>query len=92
MTRDEVIQEIHYVERDLLTFKAAMDTFARRKLELAGEPDRQKMFMEWPAVQATLNVLIMGITRCEGMLEDYRKILEGMDVPDNIVRLEKRDE
>jgi len=92
MTREEVIQEIHFTERDLLTFKSAMDTFARRKLELDSDPDRQRAFMEWPAVQATLNVLIMGITRCEGMLEDYRKILEGMDAPDNVVRLETNNE
>jgi len=92
MTREEIIEEIHNTERDLLTFKSAMDVFTRRKLELDSEPERQRMFMEWPAVQATLNVLIMGITRCEGLLEDYRKILEGMDAPDNVVRLEKKHE
>jgi hypothetical protein len=91
MTREEVLCELEHTEKDLQTFKKAMDAFSERKLELEGEPARRRMFMDWPAVQATLNVLIMGITRCEGMIEDYRRLLETMELPDNVVTLERKD-
>jgi hypothetical protein len=92
MTRDEILDEIEHTERDLRVFRTAMDAFGERKLELEDNPERLRLFMEWPAVQATLNVLIMGITRCEGLLEDYRCLLEQMEVPNNVRRLEKKDD
>lgn len=91
MTREEILIEVSHTERDLTAFRMAMDAFGTRKLELENDPYRLRMFMEWPAVQAALNVLIMGITRCEGMLEDYRKLLDQLELPDNVRILEKKD-
>ena len=92
MTHDEIIVEMRHTERDLAAFRTAMDSTADRKMELEGDPDRQRMFMEWPATQAALNVMIMAITRCEGIIEDYRTLLETADVPDNVVTLERNHE
>jgi len=89
MTRDEILDEISCVERDLAAFRKSMDAIAERKLELESDSHRLALFMEWPATQALLNVQIMAITRCEGLLEDYRKLLEQTELPDNIVKLEK---
>jgi hypothetical protein len=89
MIRDEILGEIELVEGDLAAFRAAMDAIAARKHELDDRPDRQAAFLEWPATQAILNVLIMAITRCEGLLEDYRKLLEQDELPDNVVKLER---
>jgi len=92
MNRDEIIGEMRHTERDLMAFKNAMDCLAERKQELDDDPARQRMFMEWPATQAALNVMIMAITRCEGIVEDYRVLLEKENLPDNVITLEKKDE
>jgi len=92
MTREEIIGEIGHTERDLATFKKAMDSFMERRLELESDPERRALFLQWPAVQAAMSVLIMGITRCEGLLEDYRRLLDQMELPDNVRRLEKKDD
>ena len=92
MTCDEIIREMRHTERDLLAFKKAMDCLAERKQELDDEPERQRMFMEWPATQAALNVMIMAITRCEGVIEDYRALLEREELPDNVITLERGHE
>ena len=91
LTREEVLDQIELVSGDLAAFRNAMNAISERKLELSDNPDRQKMFLEWPATQAILNVLIMAITRCEGLLEDHQQLLETMDVPDNVVSLEKKN-
>jgi len=90
MTRDEILEELEQAEGDLAAFRKAMDGITDRKAELEVRPDRQKMFLEWPATQAIINVLIMAITRCEGLLEDYHKLLDELDVPDNVVKLERK--
>ena len=89
MTHDELIAELRHTERDLAAFKTAMDAIANRKIELEDDPGRRRMFLEWPATQATINVLIMAITRCEGIIEDYRALLEKTELPDNVVTLER---
>jgi len=88
MSRDEVIAELREVELDLRTFLESKDAIQRRINTLEGT-SRQHDFVNWAATQAILNVLIMTITRCEGLMEDYRRILEGMDTPDNVIQLEK---
>jgi hypothetical protein len=90
MTRDEILEELEQVEEDLAAFRRSMDSIADRKMRLESNPDRQKMFLEWPATQALINVLIMAITRCEGLLEDYHRLLDDLDVPDNVVKLERK--
>jgi hypothetical protein len=87
MTRDEIIVEMRFIEGDLNSFRQAMNAMSDRKTELAPYPDRQRSFLEWPATQAILNVLIMAISRCEGLLEDYKKLLEETKVPNNVVPL-----
>jgi hypothetical protein len=89
VTRDEIITEVRFLEGDLAAFRSSMNALSDRKQALEEYPDRQAMFLEWPATQALLNVLIMAITRCEGLLEDYRKLLEQTELPNNVVKLEK---
>lgn len=89
MTRDDVLDEIAEVERDLLAFKRARDDLYARIRELDNNPERQALLVDWPAMKVIDNGLIMAIVRCEGLLEDYRSALEKMDLPDNVLRLEK---
>lgn len=88
-TREEILQEILEVEKDLHAFKLARSDLYARVHELEGNPSRQSMLMDWPVMKVVDNGLIMAIVRCEGLLEDYRNALEKMDVPDNVLRLEK---
>jgi len=91
MTRDEILYEMHLINGDLNAFRRSMDAISDRKAELEEHgADRVSAFMEWPATQALLNVLIMAISRCEGLMEDYRKLLDAQDVPDNVIKLETK--
>ena len=92
ITRDEVLAEVSNVEKDLMVFKRARDEIHRRIRELGNEPERQAMFTDWPVVKVIDNGLIMAVVRCEGLLQDYREVLEKMDVPDNVLKLEKNDD
>lgn len=87
--RNELIDEVREVERDLAVFKAAKDLIEKRAREMVDNPERQKMFWAWPATQAALNVHIMAIVRCEGLLEDYRKLLEA-ERPASVVDIKGR--
>lgn len=87
MTREEIIDEMVEVRRDLTAFLESRDALQRRISELDNKPKRRELFTEWAATQALMNVLIMAITRCEGLLEDYRSALDRMGPPDNLVRL-----
>lgn len=78
------------MEKDLLTFKQARDCLYRRLRELEDDPHRKKLIEDWPAFKVIDNGLIMAIVRCEGLIEDYRQALEKMDLPNNVVILEKR--
>lgn len=89
ITRDEIITELREVELDLAAFRSSKDAIQRRVNSLEGSP-RQDDFVHWAATQAALNVLIMAITRCEGLIEDYRRVLEGIDAPDNVLKLERK--
>jgi len=88
MTRDEVLTEIDHLEKDLLAFKMARDDIHVRVRELGSSPERQEMFTDWPVFRVIDNGLIMGIVRCEGLIEDYRELLDTMDIP-NVVKLER---
>jgi hypothetical protein len=90
MTRDEIVAEMRFIEGDLNAFRKSMDALSDRKSELEDTSERLRSFMEWPATQALLNVLIMAISRCEGLLEDYRKLLDQQDVPNNVIKLETK--
>jgi hypothetical protein len=89
VTREELIEEIRETHKDLSAFVEARDAIQRRILELDVNPQRQRFFSEWAAVQAVMNVLIMATTRCEGLLGDYQKNLDQMETP-NVVRLVRK--
>lgn len=91
VSREDILEEIQQVQKDLLAFQRARDEIYRRMRELEGSTHLEK-FSAWAATQAIMNVLIMATTRCEGLLEDYRKALEEMDAPDNVVRLMRGDQ
>jgi hypothetical protein len=92
MTREEILTEMRFIEGDLTTFRKAMSAMSGRKLELEQDPPRLQSFMEWPGTQALLNVLIMVISRCEGLLEDYRKLLDEAEMPNNVILLKPKGE
>ena len=90
MTTDGYAYELREVRKDLRAFVAARDAIQKRIQELEGSP-RQETFVQWAATQAILNTLIMATTRCEGLIEDYSKILEQRDPPNNLVSLVERN-
>lgn len=90
MTREDVVTEVREVEKDLLAFKRSRDCLYQRLRELEHRPERRSLLEDWPAFKVIDNGLIMAIVRCEGLLEDYRRILEKMALPDNVVLLEKK--
>jgi precorrin-4 methylase len=89
--REDLVEEISRVLKDLATFKRSRDVIQARIQELEGSPHQEK-FMKWAATQAIMNVLIMAIVRCEGLVEDYRTALEKMDAPNNVVQLVRGDQ
>lgn len=90
MTRDEIISEIREIDQDLLTFKKARDILGLRLLELEGNPERHSMMMDWPVFKLVDNSLIVAVVRCEGLLEDYGKLLDQEEIPDNVIKLERK--
>lgn len=92
MERDEVVEELAEVSKDLLAFKRCRDVLYTRLREMDQDPKRRDMLADWPVTKIVDNGLIMAIVRCEGLIEDYTKWLEQLDVPDNVLRLEKRNE
>jgi hypothetical protein len=88
-TRDDIIQELREVHRDLDAFVQARQLLEARVQEMDQSP-RQEMFVKWAAMQVIMNALIIGIVRCEGLVSDYNKVLESMEAPDNIVSLVRK--
>lgn len=86
-TRNEILDELQEVQRDLRMFTVVRDTVQARISEMDHLPERRKMFVDWPVTQVVLNGLIIAIVRCEGLIEEYQKVLEQMDVPNNVVAL-----
>lgn len=88
MTHDELVTEIRELELDLLSFKMARDCIHTRIREMES-PTRQEMMRNWAAFGVIDNGLVLAVVRCEGLLEDYRRLLDQEELPDNVVRLEK---
>ena len=86
ITREDILLELHEVQKDLQVFKRAQDGIHQRIRDLEGKSHKDK-FTSWAATQAILNVLVMAIVRCEGLTEDYQKVLEKLDTPENVVQL-----
>ena len=76
-TRQEIVEEMWHVQRDLEAFKKSRDAINARILELEDDY-RLDRFVTWAGTQAAMNVLIMCIVRCEGLIEDYKKNLESL--------------
>lgn len=89
MKREEIVSELQATRRDLVAFKESRDALQRRINEMEGSP-RQETFVGWAATQVIMNGLVLATVRCEGLIEDYRKVLEELDAPDNIVQLVER--
>lgn len=90
MTRDEIITEMRELDQDLLAFKKARDILGLRLLELENNPERHSMMADWPVFKVVDNSLIVAIVKCEGLLEDYWKLLGPDELPDNVVELRRR--
>ena len=89
MTRVEIIARAQRVERDLVAFQRSRDCIKDRMQELQeDDPEYYTEYMDWAAVQALMNVFVLSITRCEGLLEDYQKLLNQCDV----IQLVPRDQ
>ena len=88
-TRTEIVDELREVEQDLRAYRQARDALQRRINEMEGTP-RQEIFLQWAVTQVVMNSLIIATVRCEGLIEDYRQVLETMDAPDNVVALVER--
>ena len=86
MERDAIITELREVERDLAAFSESRSVLHRRIQEMDGTP-RQEMFTSWAMMQILLNAYVLAIVRCEGLIQDYRKALEQLEVPNNVVAL-----
>ncbi len=90
MTRDSIIDEMQEIQADLSAFQQARDVIHARLREMEGNPERHTMMIDWPAFSVVDNGLIMAVVRCEGLLEDYQKLLDQEEFPDNVLRLERR--
>lgn len=88
MTRDEIIIEIRETTKDLDTLKKSRALIHNRLLEQEGTP-RYDESLRWPLMQVLINAYIAAIVRCEGLIDDYTRLLQEMEVPDNVVKLEK---
>ena len=88
MTRDELITEIRETNRDLAALKRSRDSLHIRLREQEGTPRYEESF-RWPLMQVLINTYIAAIVRCEGLIEDYTRLLHELEAPDNVVLLEK---
>jgi hypothetical protein len=88
MTRDELMVEIRETRKDLTALKCSRDLLHARLREQEGTP-RHEETLRWPLMQVLINTYIAAIVRCEGVIEDYSRLLQEMEAPDNVVRLEK---
>jgi hypothetical protein len=86
IARETTREELRQVEKDLRAFSEARGVIQRRINEMDKTP-RQEMFVSWAATQVIFNALILAIVRCEGLVEDYHKILDLLDTPDNVIQL-----
>ena len=88
MTRDELIIEIRETNKDLAALKRSRDLIHTRLREQEGT-SRYEETIRWPLMQVLINTYIAAIVRCEGLIEDYKRLLQEMEAPNNVVQLEK---
>lgn len=77
-TTEEVLGEILEVQRDRAAFIQARDAVQQRlnELETNGRAERFQIFLNWAGTQVVMNALILCIIRCDGLIEDYEKLLQ----------------
>jgi len=75
-SKEDILRELDEVQKDLQAFKEARDAIQRRSVELENDQSRQDKFVGWAVTQIVLNGLLLGIVKCEGLLDDYRTALE----------------
>lgn len=88
MTSDELIIEIRETTKDLVALKRSRDLLHMRLREQEGTP-RYEESARWPLMQALINIYISAIVRCEGLIEDYTRLLYEMDAPANVIQLQE---
>ena len=76
VSKEFILRELEDVQKDLHAFKEARDAIQRRSVELESEPERQDKFVGWAVTQIVLNGLLLGIVKCEGLLDDYQTALD----------------
>jgi len=87
--RRDVEHLLEDTAKDLNAFSTAFDTIHLRLREREQEGTVED-FADWPGTKATLNVLIMCRTRCEGLMEDLRKALDEM--PHELALVKEEDD
>jgi hypothetical protein len=85
-TRDELITELREVEKDLFAFKQMRDILHSRLREMEDNPARHSLVSDWPVFRVVENGLIIAMVKCEGLAEDYRRLLDQEPV-DNVIQL-----
>ncbi len=83
-TRDEIITELTEVEKDLKALEESRDVIQRRIAQMGDE--RKETFTNWAVMQILLNGFIIAMVRCEGLIEDYKKVLQDIEAQ-NVLQL-----
>jgi len=88
-TRDEIITEILEVEKDLKAIEESRDAIQRRIAQMSAE--RKESFLNWAVMQILLNGFVVAMVRCEGLIEDYNKVLQNIEAQ-NVLQLVREDD
>lgn len=83
--RGDILKELHEVELDLVAVRESRDVIQRRIALMDGTP-RRDVFVSWAVMQILLNSFIVASVRCEGLIEDFKKVLQDMEA-NNVVQL-----
>ena len=91
ITRSELLERMQEVEKDRKAFVEARTVIESRIKELEAT-SHCEFFSAWAGTQALMNVFIMVITRCEGLLEDMRANYNKMPEERSLRLVEATDE
>lgn len=89
-TRKEIDELIVEFRRDLRAYEGAMDNLQRRRLEVEDSGHAQH-FNESCGCQAVSHVLVMNISRTEGIIEDLQKNRNGLPIDKPALELVKSE-
>lgn len=74
MDRTSLTKEAREVQRDLIAFKESRDVLGQRMGAM--DETRLEEFERWACTQVLMNAFVLAIVRCEGLLEDYQKMID----------------